>query len=63
MPKLIRVNDSVYRELANYGKWQETMSDIIARLLLESRGSRISSESNLDSSTNRGGIRENGRTA
>ncbi len=37
MPKLIRVNDSVYQELANYGKWQETMSDIIARLLRESR--------------------------
>jgi hypothetical protein len=52
MPKLIRVQDSVYDELANYGKWQETMSDIIARLLRESGRSRRDSDDSLSSSIN-----------
>jgi len=56
MPKLIRVQDSVYNELANYGRWQETMSDIIARLLRESRISKVPSEGSLRSSN--GGVLE-----
>jgi len=33
MTKLIRVNHLPYEKLAKYGKWSDTMDDIIARLL------------------------------
>jgi predicted CopG family antitoxin len=38
MVKLIRIQDSTYYELANYGKWSDTMDDIITRLLKSGRG-------------------------
>lgn len=37
MAKLIRVDDSTYKELGEYGHWNDTMDSIIWRLLQEAR--------------------------
>jgi hypothetical protein len=35
MVKLIRVSDSTYKELGDFGKWSDTMDSLIVRLLNE----------------------------
>jgi hypothetical protein len=37
MSKLIRLEDSTYKELSQYGRWEDTMDTIIRRLLQEAR--------------------------
>lgn len=37
MPKLIRLEDSTYKELGQYGRWEDTMDTIVRRLLQEAR--------------------------
>lgn len=37
MPKLIRLEDSTYKELSHYGHWEDTMDSIVRRLLQEAQ--------------------------
>jgi hypothetical protein len=37
MPKLIRLEESTYKELGQYGRWEDTMDTIVRRLLQEAR--------------------------
>ena len=33
MPKLIRLEDSTYRELGLYGRWEDTMDTIVGQYM------------------------------
>ena len=33
MVKFVRISDSTYKELSEYGKWSDTMDSLILRLL------------------------------
>ena len=35
MPKLIRLEDTTYKELGQYGRWEDTMDTIVRRLIQE----------------------------